>query len=111
MNIYKLILSVVLTCSFALHSFAQRGPTSFMQITYVSEKGTERSFKLLDKIKIKTASGNTYKGQIKHIGKKGISIDNKMVTDKVIGVKYISLFKCFSKIKVVRFELREPTYE
>ena len=111
MNIYKLILSVILTYSFALHSFAQKGPKSFMQITYISEKGTERSFKLMDKIKIKTASGNEYKGQIKHIGKKGISIDNEMVIEKVIGVKYHSLFKCFSKIKVVRFELGEPTYE
>ena len=82
-----------------------------MQITYISEKGVERSFKLMDKIILKTVSGKTYKGQIKHIGQKGISVDNEMVADKVISVKYPCLIKCFSKIDVVRFELGEPTYE
>ncbi len=111
MNRYRFILSFVIICIISMSSFAQKGAKSFMQIIYVSERGVERSFKLMDKIILKTASGKTHKGQLKHIGQKGISVDNEMITDKVISVKYPCLVKCFSKIDVVRFELGEPTYE
>ena len=111
MNRYKFFLSIVIICFISYSSFAQKGASSFMQITYISEKGVERSFKLMDKIILKTTSGKTHKGQIKHIGQKGISVDNEMITDKVISVKYSCLVKCFSKIDVARFELGEPTYE
>jgi len=111
MNRYRFILFFVITCVVSFSSVAQKGARSFMQITYISEKGTERSFKLMDEIILKTASGKTHKGQLKHIGQKGISVDNEMITDKVISVKYPCLIKCFSKIDVARFKLGEPTYE